>query len=569
MIRKIILGLILLIIATASFGSITLETYFFGLNGPPLENVKKRLLAKQQTEIVHGSAEEFNLFLKEAPQEIINAMQPFGFFKVKVTSKVVRNGDKWYGTFNIIPGEPIRITSLDLKIFGIGAKEPIFIKFLKDVPVHEGDVLQTEQFRALKQACFDLAFSNGYLSMSIVKNEILIDPKKYTAKVVLYFNTGPHYRIGAITFSSTPFSNKFLRKFLPFKENDFYAAKKIELGQENLSNSNFFQQVSIAPLVENSTDNSVPIEIDLISRKARQYDFGVGFGTDTGPRGRFGMELRHLTSEGHNARAFINASQVQSDLEIHYLIPGRDPVIDQYDISAATETLDQNYGSSRAFKISFGYLTTIFNSWRETFRLNMQQERYNIFNLPRQNSFFMIPSLNLLHTEVDTPLHVTRGHKINVNAQGAKEGLLSSTDFLQLQIDGKYIRSITSSTILVLRGELGLTAISKLLDLPLSMQYFTGGAQSVRGYSFNSLGPGRNLTVASVELRQKIVPNWYFAAFYDVGNASSSFAMDLKHGAGIGVAWMSPVGTIALSYAKALSSHGSPGMIQFSMGPEF
>ncbi len=45
-------------------------------------------------------------------------------------------------------------------------------------------------------------------------------------------------------------------------------------------------------------------------------------------------------------------------------------------------------------------------------------------------------------------------------------------------------------------------------------------------------------------------------------------SMLLHKGAGIGVVWLSPVGSLQLSLAQPLDRPDAPAMVQFSMGPE-
>ena len=92
----------------------------------------------------------------------------------------------------------------------------------------------------------------------------------------------------------------------------------------------------------------------------------------------------------------------------------------------------------------------------------------------------------------------------------------------------------------------------------------TGGSQSVRGYSFGSIGipqadaivRGRYITVGSVEFRHRVVENWWAAVFYDTGGVADSFSgIDRVNGYGAGVRWRSPLGPINLDVAYGEADH--------------
>ncbi|OGT07203.1 MAG: hypothetical protein A2X78_03825 [Gammaproteobacteria bacterium GWE2_37_16] len=567
---KIISAFLFFAVTPNSYAALYLHTQILGISGPTLENIKNRLTIKQKTEFATITPQSIQGFYKTAPKEIELALQPFGYFHAQITSQLTSENNQWYATYKIKLGQPVQITSLDIKIDGQGANDPIFKNFLATSSLHVGMPLQTEQYEDTKKSFLDLALSNGYLQANIEQNVLKINPLNNTSTIILHFNTGHHYKIGNVNFTTDAFSKDFLDRFLPFQKSNFYTAQKIQELQNNLTNSNFFSQVSIIPQTNTPQNDTIPIEVLLTPRKKVQYDLGLGYGTDTGVRGLAGIGVRHLTKTGQSFNTLIKYSQTQRDLEIHYLIPGKNPVTDRYDLSAAAEVQNQSYGNSQAFKISAGYITSIFQDWQQTLRLSLQQERYNYVDKPKQNSFFLIPSYNLLHIETDNPVKPTRGHRINITIQGSADSTISDMTFLQTQIDLKYLHPLSSVNSIVLRGTVGYTAINNILSLPLSLQYFTGGAQTVRGYNYNKFGPGRHLLIGSAELRQKIISDWYAIGFFDAGNAGSSFFnIGLKRGVGLGMIWLSPVGTISLSYAKALDSPGNPGMIQFSMGPEF
>ena len=42
----------------------------------------------------------------------------------------------------------------------------------------------------------------------------------------------------------------------------------------------------------------------------------------------------------------------------------------------------------------------------------------------------------------------------------------------------------------------------------------------------------------------------------------------MHYGSGIGLIWLSPIGTMQISYAKPLKKNSGTGMVQFSIGPE-
>lgn len=559
--------LCILFLATFCFATPSLQFKITGLSSDLLANVNANLQIKQN-EISVYSEQNISNFYQQTPQIIAKALEPYGYFKSKVTLlHLTHKKDKWEGEYRVVLGAPIKITTIDLQIIGAGAVDANFNHKLRDFPLHQGEIFQADKYNGAKQFLFDLAANNGYVTALLVQKEVQIDLEQYSVKIILHFDTGPQYYFGATTFNSCYFSQRFLHKYLPYKEGEIYSSSKITELQEVLTNSNFFQAITVNPQITNNVGRQVPVEVVLVPRQKKQYTFGVGYGTDTGARGSLGLELRYLTPEGQHLKSLLQVSQVQSSLELHYLIPGAHPARDLYDFSAAGESLYLINGKSFAGQLGAGYIT-VLKGWTQTIKLALKHEHYQLQNQPYQSSTLLIPSINWLHSQSDDPIRPTRGHTISVNIQGASKYLIAKNSFFQAQGDFKYLNTIFWQFQVLLHGIIGYTSVGDLNNLPLSLQFYTGGAQSIRGFGYNSIGPGRNIAVGSFELRHRIVGDFYLAGLFDIGNVNDDLLARPKRSIGAGIVWRTGIGALELTYAKAISEPGTGGRIQFSMGPE-
>jgi translocation and assembly module TamA len=127
--------------------------------------------------------------------------------------------------------------------------------------------------------------------------------------------------------------------------------------------------------------------------------------------------------------------------------------------------------------------------------------------------------------------------------------------------------------VLTVRGEVG-KVWSKTDRLPQDFGYRTGGARSIRGYKFQSIGLQRGdavigapaLAVASVEYTHYVTEQLGINFFVDAGDAAESFGqMDFALGYGIGAAVRTPAGPFFVDVAygqrdKRLRLHFSLGI---------
>jgi len=165
-------------------------------------------------------------------------------------------------------------------------------------------------------------------------------------------------------------------------------------------------------------------------------------------------------------------------------------------------------------------------------------------------------------------LYPTEG-KSNVLELGAATPL---GDYRYFNIDAshKSYKALSSDLTLKLTGDIGITKGYSGKELPFFKRYFGGGSGSVRGFGNKTLGPlypnnsakGGELSIlGSANI---IVPAYFFenndnmrmSAFIDVGNiyekTSGIKLGDLRMSAGVGFAYLSPIGSIGMFWSKPI-----------------
>lgn len=556
-----IIGLILLLFTASSVAKPKLIFEVYGIEGDVKKNVTATLVAHS---ILVNSSHDIQEFYQRAPEEINKALQPFGYFRATIHSSITLQPNGALMRFNIAPGPPLLVTKFDFQVTGAGEKEACFQKIVANPPLTTGQIFSVEKYNLTKKLLRDAALQYGYFSGNFQQASIHIDLVHYNAAITLHYATGNRYRFGTILFNKNPYDDAFLRRFADFHSFQYYHVAKVQRFQENLTTADYFQQVSVDPQFDEGYDKIVPLRVHLTPLPRREYDLGLGFGTDTGPRVTLNYVARQLTTDGQLFKAQLQASQVYSNLQANYIIPGKNPATDKYVWNAAVQQLDIAPGVSHVEKITGSYVTSLYGI-QQVFTLALQHENWTLTDQPSQSAIMLIPSITWSKIYKNNQVTPSKGFRADFNILGTPAG---SNSFLQSQLNLKGIYPVLDVDRILGRLDLGYTIVKKINQMPLSYAFLAGGTQSVRGYSFNAIGPGSTLLVSSVEFRQKIKDAWYLAAFIDAGNASGSFPGKLKKGIGFGPVWESPVGTIELTIAQAMDSLGKPLMIQFSMGPD-
>jgi translocation and assembly module TamA len=554
-----------------------------GVDGDLRRNVLATLSLQEARKDKHLTEEKIRRLHSRAAEEVQTALEPFGYYRPSVQSSLERDGSTWVARYRIDPGPPIRLTGVDVRVDGPGAGDPGFRERMLSFPLHTGDVLYHPGYDVGKQAFVDYAAAQGYLDAAYTVNEIRVDQAAYTAAIVLHFNTGPAYLFGPVSFQQDFLDPDILRGYVTFKEGERLDVNKLLDMQVALSDSPYFQRVEVLPRQDQAKDLRVPIEVDLLPAKRQRWTAGIGYGTDTGPRGRVGLELRRINRHGHRGQVEIKGSEIEKSFITSYQIPGPYPRTDVISFDAGYADLQPRESErTKSGKVAAS-LSQSRGRWRETYSLGFQRDDFTI-GLDKGTSHLFLPQVSWSLVQADDRIYTTHGQRVQIDLRAADRSVLSNASFVQGKVEGTLIRSFGNRFRFLSRAQVGQTETSDFHDLPPTIRFFAGGDQSVRGYAYHQLGEkdaagnvigGRALLTGSAELEVTFLQHWRFldkigvAGFYDAGNAMPSLSSgSLEQGAGFGLRAVSPIGPIRLDAAFALTEPGHPMRIHFTVGPD-
>ncbi len=512
---------------------------------------------------------------ERAPEQIRQALEPFGFYRVTVDAELDTSGSTWTARYAVDPGRPLLIGIVDLEIRGEGAQDSAFRALERDFPLAPGDTLRHADYTAAKSSIASLAAERGYLDAVWDSSVVLVDLDAYTSDVVLHLTTGPRYRLGEVTFEQDVVTDYVLQPHVDFQPGDEYQASKLRDLQTVLSGTNYFSSVEIVPRPDLAGEyRVVPIEVHAAARKTQRYEIGGGASTDTGARVRLTGEWRRLNRHGHFASGDLRIAQRDQSLTARYNIPVGLPKPALWVGSArygrtvwTTSTTNQALAA-----LSYAHLR---GKLREVLSFGWQNDHFTV-GPDTGVSNLTTPVGSWTWTDTDNPLFASRGFSAVLEVRGAVHGVGSSASLIRGTLDLKWLRSLSEKLRSTLRGSVGALGTNDFRGLPPNIRFFAGGDLSIRGYAYQSLGPkdpqgevigGNSLLVGSAELEYRILRKWAAAAFVDAGNALDDFRGDVAVGAGVGAHWLSPVGMIRVDVAWGFQD--DEARVHLIIGPDF
>lgn len=589
-----------------------------GADRPLDENLRAHL--RILSEPCDAEQRRLDRLLPEVTRDVERAAQALGYYQLRQQAGFTAGTPCWSLNIEVTPGEPVRFGAPQINITAgqysgsillpngeIGEIDP-FARLLDESPVREGAQLLHSDYEALKSSLSAVAVDHGYFAARFNRSELRVDLQRNLAEVTIDFDPGPRYQFGTINISPIDeLSSRLIARYLPFVEGSPYSSDMLIKLRESLNDSQYFSQVAVTPQLSMNlaggdsggtpVDNRqqagshiggrgervVPVTIELTPRARRSWSAGMGVTTDIGPRLTLAYRDYYFNRSGHRLTADAALSPARQEPNLSYVIPLNNPATESLSISTGYLGQQTDAFSSDTYRVGVSYRSTVDawllgNEWLQNIYTNFQRENSEINDL-REQSNLTISGINWTRTQSDDPIFPTRGWRLFGQVSGASNAFLSDLSFMQLHASGKFIHPLGRGRLL-LRAEAATTIVDALEELPVTIRFFTGGDQTVRGYQFNSLGAvnelgevigGKHLLTGSAEYDFEVRPGWKMAVFYDVGNSFADFKqISLHKGAGVGVRWMSPIGPIRADLGMGFGSRTEKDSfrLHITMGPD-
>ncbi|CUI97415.1 outer membrane protein assembly factor YaeT [Achromobacter kerstersii] len=180
-----------------------------------------------------------------------------------------------------------------------------------------------------------------------------------------------------------------------------------------------------------------------------------------------------------------------------------------------------------------------------------------------------------LRRDVDNKYDPREGNLIAVGG-GVGVTLDTGEPYTRARVRAQKWWPIGKLDVLTVRGEVGRVWSNSKVQVPDDFGFRTGGARSIRGYKYQSIGVQRDnavvgaptLVVGSIEYDHYFNERWGMGVFVDAGDAAESFGdMSMAVGYGVGARVRTPAGPLFLDLAYGQRERDL--RLHFSLGIAF
>ncbi|CAM5352948.1 autotransporter assembly complex protein TamA [Thauera sp.] len=543
-------------------GAYAQQALAVGLDAPdavkPLLERHVRLLRRADLVVPEADADRAAM-TRRTRREVAELLATEGYFSPRVRIDRSAAG-QW--VIQVEPGPRTTIAAVNIEFEGELAAPGATAELerLQDLrarwslPV--GDAFTQGAWDGAKQQLLDAVSARRYAAARIVRSRAEIDPEAATARLSVTLDSGPAFYLGALEVEGLEhLPADLVQRYSLLRPGTPYDREALLAFQTGLQNTPHFGSVIVDIERDPALAAAVPIRVQVTEALPKYVGFGAGFSTNTGARVETTYRDSNLRGRGWEFATGLRVEQRRQALYADVFLPPKGRHRDSFGALVERSDLENLVVTSQAV----GATRSATRGDIETqLALRLQHENIAPAGAPQRSNNTLTANWTWVKRAVDDLLDPTRGYVFEYQVGGGTAIALAEQDFVRLYSRFVRYQPVRGSDVFILRAEAGMTVADSREGIPQDFLFRTGGAQTVRGYDYQSLGVregsatvgGRFLAAASAEYVHWFKPQWGGAVFVDAGDAADTRDdFDLRVGYGVGARWRSPAGPLAIDLA--------------------
>jgi len=520
-----------------------------------------------------------------------------GFLDVKVSGSIFDVNDKNTSLslkVNIVEGSQYFVDSVQ---WSGDIKNINESKLTNTFEVNSGDVFSRSEILKGANKVKALFANIGY-AKSEVTTSLEPSDKKNFIKLIVKIDKKDKMYVNRIEISgNTSTQDDVIRRQLLILEGQEFSQSQLDESIKNIKRLGFFSDVKIFTKISSKDIDKFDIFIDVEETKTGEFTIGLSHANATGASFNTGIQQNNILGTGNVFNAKFVSSKAVEELRFYFKNPyftkeGESISYGAFTKSTDAENLDissyllDETGVTLGYGIPVSKTSDIFvENTISDISLTCSEKFSGILYEQQQcsddKSLDFNLSFNYLNNSLNDYYNPTKGSKNILTSAIA----LPIGDFKYYKIESKnsYYQPIFDNSTIHSKLNLQLAQGYANENLPFFKRYFGGGASSVRGFDFNSLGtkyPDLNAKGGEVSLLSSLSiispgniigidnENIRISAFLDAGSIfekTSNFDLsDIRVSSGLAASWLTPIGPIGVFFAQPLIKKDSDTTETFS-----
>lgn len=527
------------------------------------------------------SPADLNRLVQAAPAQARALLETEGYFNPQVSvKKQGAAGELPSVQVSVQSGPRTTVQQTDLSVTGAlntaaqsgnARASELVLRLRQSWRLENGDPFRQGAWGDAKTSTLGTARAEGYAAANWASTLAEVDAPANSVKISLALDSGPLFHFGETTVEGLQrYSPQAVQNLRTYKPGTPYTEKLLLDFQERLQRANLFESAVLEINPDPAVAEATPVSVRVRELPKNQAELGLGYSDNTGQR----ISIEHTNRRLFDRSFFGTDITARNKLEL-----GRDRQSLETDLN--THPLEGGWRNLVAARLQREVLegSTVRSARLRVGRAIESEQVDRLYFVegttaatastnsatPDRVDRALTANVHLTLRRLDSVLLPTRGFALH-----GEFG--SGYAFSNVSGNGPFARALGRVTAYRPLGggwlgsarlEAGQVFARRDIGVPDTLQFRAGGDESVRGYSYQALGPlvngtvtsGRVLLTSSVEAAHVIVPSipaLLGAVFIDAGSAANDFA-SLKPvvGYGAGVRFRSPVGPLRFDVAYA------------------
>jgi len=496
--------------------------------------------------------------------------------------------------FEITEGNPFNVDTVQFKLENQHKKVNIDSiakrkKFVLKKGVRFSDEALAEDMELVENIFRDL----GYAFVS-VNYTIDLKPEQHKVDITYSISPGQVCTFGETKVTgNSKVSEEFIRKQIGYKNGEQYNKSLLTKTRKALYHLQLFRVVSILPVKDSVTENnSIPVRLFVEEAKMFTTEYGIGYGTED--KFRTYIDLTYIGFLGAARR--LNFYAKHSALEPYYFsLKWTQPQLFNKKGSVSINPFIGNnsepgydtrtYGINIPASYDFNkHLNSTLTYYFEDVEQTIEEDDPE-FPDPEDDKFPYKKSGILAGTVFSTENPKFSPNKgVNVSLGAKMNGYFFGGDYSYIRLWSDF-RTYQKAGDLVMAFRLmagGIHSSDESNFIPVEDRFYSGGSNSIRGWSRSQLGPkresgsplgGKSIFESNIELRYPLFWRLGGVAFFEAGNVwEEEFKYklnDLGYAAGAGLRLETPIGPVRFDVGLPLWNEKKSPQFFISVGQAF
>ena len=439
-----------------------------------------------------------------------------------------------------------------------------------------GDVFNRQIVVDDIQKITDLYADQGYAFVNITPiTTDFID----TVEVTIDISLNKKVYVNRIVISgNTRTLDEVIRREISVSEGGLYSRTLLRESIINLRRLGYFSNVAMNANKVPGMNDKVDLILNVDETKTGAISFSVSHSNNYGISFGAGIKEKNIFGSGNTLNADFKLSESFNKLSFYFEDPNFNDQGHSISYGAFMSEIKDDDVMKDSYEINtkginFGYGIPLSKNTRLNSTLEYSQNEikcgssfssssYELAQCSDKNNDEFKLGMNWSENTLNDFMYPTDGKSNSIDFGVALP--ISDYEYFNFNASHQSYKPINNNLTLKLTGDLGLASGYGGKSLPFYKRYFGGGSGSVRGFGNKSLGPlypnkkakGGELSIlGSANIISPAVffddnENMRMSAFIDAGNiyseSSSINLNDLRMSAGLGFAYLSPIGAIGM-----------------------